>query len=161
MTAVTVVFTLIVRIPVAPTRGYITLADVAVYFSAFAFGPLVGGLTAGLGTGLADLIGGYPQWMVLSFLIHGLQAVLAGFIARRGTLVSLVLGALAGGAVMVAGYFSAAAVLYGTGPALAELGGNTLQVCVGGLAGIPLVFAVKRAFPPLTEMTKPKAWEEE
>ncbi len=161
MTAVTIVFTLVVRIPVAPTRGYITLADVAVYFSAFAFGPLVGFLTAGLGTGLADLIGGYPHWMVLSFLIHGLQALAAGFIGRRGTLVSYVLAVLGGGVIMVAGYYGAAALLYGTGPALSEVIGNCLQVSAGGLVGIPLVFAVKKAYPPLADMTKPRSWEEE
>ena len=161
MTAVTIVFTLIVRIPVAPTRGYITLADVAVYFSAYAFGPLVGGLTAGLGTGLADLIGGYPHWMILSFIIHGLQGLLAGFIGRKGTLLSYILGVLAGGVIMVGGYFSAAAVLYGAGPALSEILGNCFQVAAGGLAGIPLVYAVRKAYPPLTEMTSRRSWEEE
>jgi uncharacterized membrane protein len=161
MTGITIVFTLIVRIPVAPTRGYITLADVAVYFSAFAFGPVIGGLTAGLGTGLADLIGGYPQWMVLSFLIHGLQGLTAGFIGRRGKLGFLILGMLVGGVIMVAGYFTAGALLYGTGPALAELPGNSVQVLVGGLAGIPLVYAVRKAYPPLIDMTKPRSWEEE
>ena len=161
MTAVTIVFTLIVRIPVAPTKGYITLADVAVYFSAFAFGPLIGGLTAGLGTGLADLIGGYPQWMILSFLIHGLQGVAAGWIGKKGTLASMILGLLVGGVIMVSGYFAAAAALYGTGPAITELPGNCVQVLVGGLTGIPLFYAVRKAYPPLGEMTRARSWEEE
>lgn len=161
VTAVTIVFTLVVRIPVAPTKGYITLADVAVYFSAFAFGPLIGGLTAGLGTGLADLIGGYPQWMILSFFIHGLQGVIAGLIGRKGTLISMILGLLAGGFIMVGGYFFAASTLYGTGPALTELPGNCIQVLAGGLAGIPLVFAVRKAYPPLTGIIRSRSWEEE
>jgi uncharacterized membrane protein len=38
LTAVTCVFTLLVRVPIAPTRGYINLADVGVYFAAFALG---------------------------------------------------------------------------------------------------------------------------
>jgi uncharacterized membrane protein len=161
MTAVTIVFTMIVRIPIPLTRGYITLADVAVYFSAFAFGPIVGGLTAGLGTGLADLIGGYPHWMILSFLIHGLQAVVAGFIGRKGTFPSMILGALVGAVIMVVGYSTAGALLYGVGPALSELPWNCVQSGVGAMVGIPLVVAVKKAYPALTEMTSSRSWEEE
>ena len=47
------------------------------------FGPWVGAIAGGLGTGVADLLGGYAQWAPLSFLIHGLQALLAGLIARQ------------------------------------------------------------------------------
>ncbi|MDC7219273.1 MAG: ECF transporter S component [Spirochaetales bacterium] len=161
MTAVTIVFTLIVRVPIPLTKGYITLADVAVYFSAFAFGPLVGGLTAGLGTGLADLIGGYPHWMVLSFIIHGLQAVVAALVARKKTLPSMIAGAFAGAFIMVAGYFTASAFLYGVGPALSDLPWNCIQVAVGALVGTPLMLAVKKAYPPLTELTSERSWEEE
>jgi len=55
---VTAVFTLLirVRVPKVPTRGYINLSDVAIYFTAFTFGStaLIAG---GLGTAIGRLVG--------------------------------------------------------------------------------------------------------
>ena len=161
LTAVTTVLTLLVRIPFAPTRGYITLADVGVYFSAFALGPIIGGIASGLGTGLADAIAGYPQWMILTFLIHGIQGILAGFLGRKGTVPSMILGWFVGGLVMVGGYLAAGSALYGFGPALAEVPGNIGQVAAGGVVGIPLVLAVRKAYPPLADLGKTKRWTNE
>ena len=56
------------RIPIAPTRGYMNLGDVAIYFSAFTFGPFTALIAGGLGTALADLLAGYPQWIPISLL---------------------------------------------------------------------------------------------
>ena len=81
LTAVTAVFTYLVRIPIAPTRGYLNLGDVAVYFSAFTLGPFTALLSGGLGTALADLLAGYPQWIPISMLVHGLQGLLAALVA--------------------------------------------------------------------------------
>jgi len=82
LTAVTVVFTYLVRIPIAPTRGYINLGDVAIYFTAFTFGPVTAFIAGGVGTGIADLIAGYGQWAPISFVIHGVQGLAAGLILR-------------------------------------------------------------------------------
>jgi len=47
MAAATCVFTLLIRIPIAPTRGYVHLGDIAANFAALAFGPWFGLLIAG------------------------------------------------------------------------------------------------------------------
>jgi len=39
MIAVTAVFTLLVRIPIPATQGYVNFSDVATYFAAFASAP--------------------------------------------------------------------------------------------------------------------------
>lgn len=75
MTAVTTVLTMFVKIP-TPTRGYLNLSDTMIFFSSYAFGPWVGGIIGGLGPALSDLISGYPQWAIFTFIIDGLQAVL-------------------------------------------------------------------------------------
>jgi uncharacterized membrane protein len=160
LTAVTTVLTLLVRIPFAPTRGYITLADVGVYFAAFSFGPWVAFFAGGVGTGLADAIAGYPQWMAFSFLIHGLQGLLAGLIARNRPFPFMMIGWFVGLVVMVAGYFGVGSALYGVGPSLGEMPGNVCQNAAGALVGIPLVFAVRKAYPPIMNFGKVKAWEE-
>lgn len=150
MASVTCVFTLVVRLPIAPTRGYIHLGDVAATFSSLAFGPWFGILIAGGGTALADLIGGFPHWAPLTFLIHGLQGFIAGFVARLGYHKPghLFLGALLGEIIVVAGYFLVEIPLYGLPAALAELPGNAIQGAVG-LLGVPLLMMVSRAYPAI------------
>ena len=160
LTAVTAVFTYLVRIPIAPTRGYLNLGDVAIYFSAFTIGPFTALLAGGLGTGLADLIAGYPQWIPISMLVHGLQGLLAALVAvvplkPRGRWPFPPAWLAAGGVgtlVMCAGYFIAGAVMFGAGAALVELPGNLLQNVAGLAAGIPLSLAVRKAYPPVAEL---------
>ena len=82
MTAVTTVLTMFVKIP-TPTRGYLNLSDTMIFFSSYAFGPWVGGIIGGLGPALSDLISGYPQWAIFTFIIDGLQAVLVGLLLRQ------------------------------------------------------------------------------
>ena len=158
MVAIITALTMLVRIPTAPTRGYINLGDAAIYFAAYAFGPIIGGIAGGLGTGLADMLGGYPQWMFLSFIIHGLQGIASGYIGRSGRLPMLAAGCIIGGIIMVTGYFIAACALYGAGPALTEVPGNILQSAAGWIIGVPLFYAVKKAYPPLLSLGRPVAW---
>jgi uncharacterized membrane protein len=93
LTAIVVVFTLLVRIP-TPIKGYISLCDVAIVFSAYLFGPLVGAIAGALGSGIADLLGGYAQWAPISFIIHGLQGLLIGLIAYNKKFANEVRGLL-------------------------------------------------------------------
>jgi uncharacterized membrane protein len=161
LTAVTAALTLAVRIPFAPTRGYITLADVGVYFAAFALGPVAGFIAGGIGTGLADAIAGYPQWMVFSFFIHGVQGLVAGLIGYKTGLPRMILGFAVGMLLMVLGYFAAGSLLYGIGAAAAEVPLNICQNAAGGIVGIPLVLAVRRAYPPINTIGQARAWEQQ
>lgn len=161
LSAVTAVLTLAVRIPFAPTRGYFTLADVGVYFAAFAFGPVIGFIVGGLGTGLADILGGYAHFAVWSFLIHGVQGLVAGWLGWRRGPGGMVAGWVAGGVVMVAGYFGVEYFLYGFGPAAAEaVTINLPQVAIGGVIGVLLVLAVRRAYPGVEQLAQPRTWRE-
>lgn len=151
--AVTTVFTLLVRIPIPATQGYINFSDVATFFSGFTFGPLVGGLAGGVGAAIADLLGGYAQFAPLTLLAHGLQGLLAGLIGRKGTWLALILGWLAGTTAMVGVYLLGEGLVLTTWPnALVETPFNLLQNLVGGLIGIPLFFAVRRAYPAILQL---------
>lgn len=162
MIAVTAVFTILVRVPIPATQGYFNFSDVAVYFSAFAFGPVLGLIAGGVGTAIADLIGGFPQWAVLTLLAHGLQGLVAGLLGRGKNLPGLIVAWLAGALVMMAIYFlGEGLILTGWGPALVELPANLLQNVVGALVGIPLFYAVRKAYPPVTRMGKKSTWREE
>ncbi len=175
LTAVTAVFTLLIRIPIAPTRGYINLGDVAIFFTAFTFGPITALISGGLGTAIADLLSGYAQWAPISLVIHGLQGLAAGLIVRkhiikfrqnadntaesdehrekggRKILISLAAG-LVGTIIMVGLYFLSGAALYGIGPAAFEIPGNIVQCVVGFVGGYMLTRAVVKAYPPVRDL---------
>src|SRR6056297_3276154 len=82
--AVTALFTYVIRIPVAPTRGYINFGDVAIFFTAIIFGPITALISGGIGTALADLLSGYAQWAPFTFLAHGLQGLAIGLVINAG-----------------------------------------------------------------------------
>jgi uncharacterized membrane protein len=156
MTAIVFVLTSMIRVP-TPARGYIHLGDAGIFFSAIAFGPWIGGVSGGLGTALADIAGGFPQWAPFSFLIHGAQGWIVGWISRRWAGIwGLILAAVCGGAIVVVGYFAAGTYLSGVGAAAGEVPLNIIQVAVGAAIGVPLFSAVRRAYPPITRLGGPR-----
>lgn len=157
LTAVTVVFTLIVRVP-TPIKGYISLCDVVICFAAYLFGPWTAAIAGGLGTGLADVVGGYAQWAPLSCVIHGVQGALIGAIARSGLkngvpadakIPRMAVAGVVGMVVMAGGYYLAGGFLYGFEAALVEVPLNLIQSGVGIVLGITVSRAVLKAYPPV------------
>ena len=151
MTALTTVMTMLVKLP-TPTRGSLNLSDAMIFFSAYAFGPWVGGVIGGLGPALSDLLSGYPQWAVFTFIIDGLQAVLVGLIVRKFRPANMIAGSVIAGVWKVFGYFIAGGILSGWGPALGEVAGNAGQMAVGLIIAYALFAAVRKAYPPLVRM---------
>jgi uncharacterized membrane protein len=153
MIALVAVFTLAIRVPFAPTRGYFNFSDVAVFLAAFAFGPWTGLVAGGVGTAVADLAGGYAMYAPLTFLAHGLEGFVAGaIVGRRQGVWRMALGWAVGAALMLVVYFVGEAFVFGmgVGPAVTEaVTVNVPQVAVGGIVSIPLVLALQRAYPPM------------
>jgi uncharacterized membrane protein len=164
MTAVTAVFTIMIRVPIPATKGYFNFSDVAVFFTSFALGPFAGAVAGGLGTALADVVSGFPQWAPISLLAHGLEGLLAGLIASvaarggegvaRGQRVALswIAGAIVGSIVMIGLYLAGGSVLAGFGAAVAEVPFNVVQGVVGAVLGSGLALVVHRAYPPVREL---------
>ena len=104
------VATMSIRIPTPGTGGYIHPGDAVVILSGIILGPHWGLLAAGIGSALADLLGGYFIYVPITFVIKGAVAFAAGLIYQkigktaksRGA--AVVLGALAAeGESVVAG----------------------------------------------------------
>lgn len=155
LAAVTTVFTIFIRVP-SPATGYFNLGDMAIAFIAFTFGPFSAPIAGGVGTGLADLIGSYAQWAPVSLVVHGLEGLAIGIVARaRPSNVPVVAlpraaaAGLAGVVIMTAGYFVGGILLIGIRAALAEAPGNVLQSAAGVVLGLPLSFAVAQAYPQI------------
>lgn len=156
MTAVMTALVLALTRPIVPTPvGYIHLGDVAIYFASFAFGPWTGLVAGGLGTALADLTSGaYAFFAPLSLLVHGAQGFTAGYIYRRiPTPLGVVLGLLAGGLIVIGGYFMGEVLVPvwgGLAGALGELPFNAVQVLAGSVGGL-VYLAVARVYPRLRQ----------
>jgi len=69
---------------------------------------------------------------------------------------------LLGGAFMVLAYYVGEATVMGMGWAApaTEVPGNLIQMLVGGVVGIPLVMAVRSAFPAIAHLASPSQWHE-
>ena len=160
--ALTTVFTLVVRVPVPATQGYINLSDVAIAFSGLVFGPWVGFAAGGVGAALADLLGGYSQFALLTLVAHGLEGLVIGALGRgRRSVRGMILAWLPGALVMIAGYLVGEGLfLTGWPAAVTEVPMNALQALVGAVVGIPLVLAVRRAYPPVDRIGRRRTWVE-
>ncbi len=79
--ALTLLATSVIRIQ-TPTFGYIHLGDGIVLLAGIFLGPVPGGLAAGLGSALSDLLAGYAIWVPGTFVIKYLTAAAAGTVCR-------------------------------------------------------------------------------
>ncbi len=110
--ALTCVGTMIIKIP-TPTTGYIHPGDGFVLLSGLLLGPIWGGLAAGIGSGLSDLISGYAIYVPATFIIKALTAIVAYFVfntvrgisKNKNSMMHLIISGIAGEIIMVLGYF--------------------------------------------------------
>lgn len=156
--ALTTAATMAVRIPVPATQGYINLGDSIVYVSALLFGPLAGLLAGGIGSALADVLGGYAQFAPYTLVIKGLEGLLVGLVVWRlakgvrasaSGIASAIAAIVIGGAVMVSGYFIVEAYVMklGVAAASAEVPGNIFQVVGGLIVAIPAALLLRSLVP--------------
>ena len=154
LAGVTTVLTFFAHVPIPRTTGYVHLGDTAVVFAALTLGPFTAAIAGGLGTAVADLLSGVPLWAPISLVVHGLQGLVVGLIGRvrpGSTAVGIVAG-VAGGLVMIGGYFLGGLPLEGLAPTVTAVLWNVGQAVAGVLLGIPLSIAVRRAYPPVRDL---------
>ncbi len=147
--------TTVIRIPIPASGGYFNLGDTFVMAAALLYGPLVGGAVGLVGPALADAIG-FPQFILATGVVKGLEGVLIGLVGGRQTATGRVMAALALGiVVLVGGYFIFEAYIYpwlarsmpffgvtDRAAALAEIDPNLLQ---GGLSAV-IAFGIWKVF---------------
>jgi uncharacterized membrane protein len=73
----------------------------------------------------------------------------------------MILAWAAGAAVMVLVYLLGGTVLKGFPAAVAEVPFNVVQAVMGAVIGIPLVMAVRKAYPAVDQIGRPREWTEE
>lgn len=148
LAAMTCVATMIIKIPVQATGGYINLGDSIVMLSGFVLGPVLGGVSAGLGSALADLLSGYAVYIPATFIIKGLMAVAAGLLIkdiRKKSIFDFLWVCLVSELIMIGGYLLFEAIILGYGKAaLAAVVGNAVQGVAGIAVTVLLLPVVKR-----------------
>jgi len=146
LTVVVALITLFVRIPL-PSRGYFNLGDVAVVFSGLVLGSLTqrkifwwGAGAGGIGSALADIIGGFGLFAPITLIAKGAEGGLCALTSGRRHFSRWIL-IVAGGAAMVACYFIAEALMPNIGlqGAVSEIIPNLIQAG-GGIAGGVLAY---------------------
>lgn len=124
--------------------GHFYLCDIAIDTAALVLDPVAAFAVGGIGSFLGDLIF-YPPSMLVSLVVHGLQAVVISLIAhhtfREHRLLGSTLAVLAGMVVMVVGYTLGKAFVYGTPEAaLLKIPYEILQADVGAVGSLFLCF---------------------
>ncbi|MCW4008576.1 MAG: ECF transporter S component [Candidatus Bathyarchaeota archaeon] len=144
-------------IPIPATSGYFNLGEAIVYISALIFGPFVGTFT-GASIAIADiLVPGAAQFAPGTLPIKGLEGAIVGIlfkklhkhIANTGLCASI--SVVVGGLEMIAGYFIYEQLFlsYPMEAALVEVPFNIVQMVIGLIIAVPVMFMVQRVFPQL------------
>ena len=155
--ALACVATMSVRIPTPGTNGYIHPGDAIVILSGVILGPVYGLVAGGIGSAMADLLGGYFVYVPITFAIKGLIAVLAGLIYKKlgksskSRYAAVVLGGITDIVLVAGGYFVCEYFLYGAS-ASASIPANIIQG-VGGLIIAVVLYPVLMAVPDVKKLT--------
>ena len=151
--ALIMISTWVIRIPLSFTGGYKHLGDAMIFLGVLVLGRNYGALAAGLGSALADIVGGHAHWAPWTFVIKALMAFIVGlaleYSEKKGRigdgkihaaeLIAMVLG----GIEMTAGYYIASGLMRGDWyTALLDVPGNIVQFVLGMVVAVLLASAL-------------------
>jgi uncharacterized membrane protein len=146
LSALTFALTFInIRLPLPGSGGLVHLGNIPVVVAAVILGRKYSAAAGAVGMTLFDIAGGWVVWAPFTLVIRLASGFITGWFAekKRGeSVVFNLIGVLAGGVVLVAGYYLAELILYGNPVApLASIPGNLLQVATAVFIGLPLAAA--------------------
>ena len=132
------VFTMSIRIPTPGTGGYIHPGDAAVILSGIFLDPVAAFLAAGIGSCMADFLGGYFIYVPITFVVKGLVAVVTSVVYCHGVSkgksgkLAVLYGGITDILLVTGGYFLCESLLYGPAAAFLSLPANGIQ----GISGL-------------------------
>ena len=149
--AMTCVATLSLHIPTPGTGGYIHPGDALVVLSGILLGPIYGGLAAGLGSCLSDLLSGYMIYVPITFIVKAVIAIVCYFVYHKllAKVSSVIVKGIITGCfstfLVAAGYCFFEYFIYGAG-AFASIPANLIQG-VSGLVISTLLLPLLKQIP--------------
>lgn len=153
------VATMSIRIPTPGTGGYIHPGDAVVILAGVILGPGYGLLAAGIGSALADLIGGYFFYVPITFVIKGAVAFTAGMLYQRfgktakSRLAAVLLGGVGDIVLVAGGYFLCESLIYGVAASAASVPANLIQGVSGLVIGL-LLYPVLMTVPDIRRIAQ-------
>lgn len=111
--AIVFIATLFIKIPNA-LDGYFNLGDGFILLFASILDPFLAFLVGGLGSALADVVGGYAYYFIPTLVIKGLEAIVISCLMQRYGKEIQIPAYLLGVVIMVIGYFLAKWYLKGS-----------------------------------------------
>lgn len=85
MTALVFITTSIIKIPIPFSGGYIHAGDMCIFIAGILLGPVNGAIAAGVGSAMADFLGGYAQWVIPTLIVKSIMGLLIGYFAKPAT----------------------------------------------------------------------------
>ena len=138
MTAVIFIATFVPKIPIP--LGYAHLGNAAIFLAVMFCGRRVGIFSGVIGSALADLLSGFPIWILPTMFIKAAEAEIFFRLHEKNFL----LGLIAAGLAMAAGYTFAGAILYDSLSAgLASTPGLLMEAAVNAFATVLLGAAIR------------------
>ena len=139
MTAFVFVATFVPKIPIP--LGYAHLGDAAIFLAVMFGGRRVGIFSGVIGSALADLLSGFPIWILPTMFIKAAEAEIFFRLREKNFLLGLIAASL----IMTAGYTLTGAILYDSLSAgLASTPGLLLKSAVNIFVVIILNAAIRR-----------------
>ena len=140
MSSLICVATYLFKIP--SINGYTHLGDAMIFISVLILGWRKGALAGGIGAALADLLGGYMQWVLPTFLIKLCMGTIMGLMAEK-TFSELkngwIIGAIIGGIFQIASYTLVKIPMIGLAYAISTMGNIAIQTTVGIIIAAVLI----------------------
>ena len=148
-----------VQIPVRTDKTMIGFANVFCILAGLLLGPVYGGLAAGIGSCIFDLIGGWADSAPSTLIFKFLMAFVCGLIAWGGDhtarkLSRVIVGAVSGSlcyCVLYLGYSFVKLILVGSAPEAAalamvtKLAATLTNAIVADVIAVPFFFAIRKA----------------
>ena len=126
--------------------GHINLGDLVILLASYILGPLAF-FPAAIGSTLADLLAGYPQYAVATFLIKGVMGLVAGLLLKRNkegkvSFIRKLSVSVIAELIMIAGYFAFESLpfMYGVEAALGSVIPNGIQASAAVVGAVPLMY---------------------
>lgn len=139
------------ELPTPNGGGLVHLGTGMSYIVALMFGKKVGAVSGSFAMGMFDILSKYTIWAPTTIITRAIMGYVVGSIATRdgesgNSPVRNVIAIVVGGAIMIAGYYIGESITFGNWiTPVASIGGNFLQILVGGVGAMALVPALKKS----------------
>lgn len=147
--AIVCIATIVIKIPIPATQGYIHFGDGFVFLAGIIPGGGFGMLAAGIGSALADIFSGYVIYAPVTFAVKVLCAMTVWLFYKytakkvHSPMARLIIGGIVSVLILTAGYLAFETVIYGTA-SLIEIPANLVQGGSGILISTLLYPLLKR-----------------